>query len=203
MTKTARHGSSPRAWGTRPRPNESYRIARFIPTGVGNTGQAHSRPMEQPVHPHGRGEHGKYPYAVHRITGSSPRAWGTRPAHSTAALRSRFIPTGVGNTGAARNRCRCSPVHPHGRGEHTSHFTPASSRYGSSPRAWGTHRPARRPDLPWRFIPTGVGNTRRTLAGSRPWPVHPHGRGEHLQRGLRHVVDAGSSPRAWGTRVSP
>ncbi len=52
---------------------------------------------------------------------------------------------------------------------------------GSSPRVWGTL------DLllllidPPRFIPTGVGNTRRSCAQCSITAVHPHGCGEHLR----------------------
>ncbi len=71
------------------------------------------------------------------------------------------------------------PVHPHGRGEHC--------------------RKRRSLPPPARFIPTGVGNTRRLRSGIWSQPVHPHGRGEHSRDAWREKIVGGSSPRAWGT----
>ncbi len=152
--------------------------------------------------------------------GSSPRAWGTHQAQRRLGGHLRFIPTGVGNT-APSSRCKTiTPVHPHGRGEHSKRIGPKPPATGSSPRAWGTRRgcwsgPSISPVHPHgrgehvgavalrvgyqRFIPTGVGNTswrRRTC----PCPqVHPHGRGEHDNFFNRSGVHSDSSPRAWGT----
>ena len=52
-----------------------------------------------------------------------------------------------------------------------------------------------------RFIPTGVGNTASPTTPAPPAAVHPHGRGEHICLLFGHFRLAGSSPRAWGTRV--
>ena len=70
---------------------------------------------------------------------------------------------------------------------------------GSSPRAWGTHTSERRLRRHLRFIPMSVGNTVVAVGWSTRCPVHPHGRGEHLQ--LKFILSSanGSSPRAWGT----
>ena len=112
-------------------------------------------------------------------------------------------------------------VHPHGRGEHGYSTVRKLADYGSSPRAWRTHRkcgdrhqisPVHPPRAwgtrehgpgiayTWRFIPTGVGNTAPRNSAGFSQAVHPHGRGEHIHRiGLRRAC-GGSSPRAWGTR---
>ena len=71
-------GSSPRAWGTRQSGRQPGARRRFIPTGVGNTRNRHTRRHAPPVHPHGRGEHSKGHINSTKSTGSSPRAWGTR-----------------------------------------------------------------------------------------------------------------------------
>jgi len=91
-------------------------------------------------------------------------------------------------------------VHPHRRGEHRvfHHFSECDG--GSSPQAWGTLFP-----LPWggtsfRFIPTGVGNTKKVGSSLRFNPVHPHRRGEHFPSYGRLSLEGGSSPQAWGTR---
>ena len=173
------HGSSPRAWGTpwrRPGPAGN---ARFIPTGVGNTRSGSQARRQDPVHPHGRGEHIDMPVPRPSAYGSSPRAWGT-PAHPPReTLKPRFIPTGVGNTLLAKRK--------------------QPRRTGSSPRAWGTRARDAHAHAHQRFIPTGVGNTSRRSARQIQGSVHPHGRGEHQIDALVSHAPPGSSPRAWGT----
>ena len=51
-----------------------------------------------------------------------------------------------------------------------------------------------------RFIPTCVGNTLPLEAGWSRQSVHPHVRGEYLNRASMARADHGSSPRAWGIR---
>ncbi|BAO44416.1 hypothetical protein TBH_C1497 [Thiolapillus brandeum] len=174
------HGSSPRAWGTRGWSVVSARLARFIPTGVGNTSLNSS--------------------IVIAVGGSSPRAWGTRLASCAWQHAERFIPTGVGNTVEVIGPRQINTVHPHGRGEHSMAPALPHNLNGSSPRAWGTHRAVVGEAEHARFIPTGVGNTNTSNCSSGFRSVHPHGRGEH-QRPSRSMDRArGSSPRAWGTR---
>ena len=72
-------GSSPRAWGTPATNRRCGTMARFIPTGVGNTRWLRSPTTVGTVHPHGRGEHRDPSYPCCGAIGSSPRAWGTRP----------------------------------------------------------------------------------------------------------------------------
>ena len=157
----------------------------------------------RPVHPHGRGEHDAAIVTIGAVAGSSPRAWGTQRLGERALDACRFIPTGVGNTRSAASAACPVAVHPHGRGEHHC-APPATSRQpGSSPRAWGTHRPFRRRRRAFRFIPTGVGNTPPEPRSSCARAVHPHGRGEHVGVATQPAPARGSSPRAWGThRVS-
>ena len=52
----------------------------------------------------------------------------------------------------------------------------------------------------FRFIPTGVGNTPSCPRRHDPFPVHPHGCGEHHQTCPVSGSIYGSSPRVWGTR---
>ena len=154
-------GSSPRAWGTHPHILGNGREPRFIPTCVGNTA-------------------GFMP-AARAAFGSSPRAWGTRrrgPPQRTSSTGSSPRAWGTRITRAAA--LSPSPVHPHVRGEHLAgragvavvqRFIPTCVgntsqvrfkevlKYGSSPRAWGTHI------------------VRRICTARNP--VHPHVRGEH------------------------
>ena len=154
---------------------------RFIPTRVGNTKLPFSGLRAFPVHPHARGEHGGSHGGAACCRGSSPRAWGTL----FAAIASESM----------------RPVHPHARGEHTAPGSGATAPSGSSPRAWGTPDPFISRGLPFRFIPTRVGNTADQSTSKLPFSVHPHARGEHTTRQITHYCFDGSSPRAWGTPV--
>ena len=146
------------------------------------------------VHPHARGEHFGPTSPRYCANGSSPRAWGTLGFRETITGRTRFIPTRVGNTSAARPRSRASPVHPHARGEHISSRQTSAATRGSSPRAWGTRSPSTRATSRSRFIPTRVGNTASPASPVGDQAVHPHARGEHVVSAQR---------RAGGQRFIP
>ena len=91
------------------------------------------------------------------------------------------------------------PVHPHARGEHVSVGGIKVYSDGSSPRPWGTLEQYYLQHLHLRFIPTPVGNTQVRSSSSLPESVHPHARGEHIEKSSSGSVRAGSSPRPWGT----
>ena len=135
------------------------------------------------------------------MNGSSPRSWGTLDVNESHAVNRRFIPTLVGNTSLRVRARRLMAVHPHARGEHERHHHCVWLNGGSSPRSWGTRRPAARTLGERRFIPTLVGNTVRGLAFSCLNPVHPHARGEHTDVPITLSRQLGSSPRSWGTPV--
>ena len=129
-----------------------------------------------------RGEHTARWLLLCRVVGSSPHAWGTPVTKQHVRRHKRFIPTCVGNTGAACTRRSLSTVHPHMRGEHCRGQAALAATSGSSPHAWGTlFRPGA---CSWivRFIPTCVGNTANLLPSSSS-----------------AVKFYGSSPHAWGT----
>ena len=71
-------GSSPRARGTQGLGGGEGGGARFIPAGAGNTASLRWPSSASPVHPRGRGEHGRGWMPGDRFGGSSPRARGTR-----------------------------------------------------------------------------------------------------------------------------
>ena len=201
--KSARFGSSPRLWGTR----EMYRFRgesyRFIPTPVGNTSATTNKAAITSVHPHACGEHSNI-WAVPTIgAGSSPRLWGTRQRSPAAWPSSRFIPTPVGNTCLEAGAGVPGAVHPHACGEHPHVPITHPADTGSSPRLWGTLAAQIPQQLPHRFIPTPVGNTRPAPWARRQRPVHPHACGEHALLAIQHRKGHGSSPRLWGTRCSP
>ena len=172
-------GSSPRPWGTRGAGLSGRCRKRFIPTPVGNTPSTKTWVQRATVHPHARGEHNQQAVGVPRPHGSSPRPWGTLIAALLQRLRTRFIPTPVGNTEALQVAQRAVAVHPHARGEHGAGATSGSPMCGSSPRPWGTLADACRAHRGLRFIPTPVGNTPDFSRSLRAIAVHPHARGEH------------------------
>ena len=141
-------------------------IIRFIPTRVGNTVAGGLSPLP--------------------IFGSSPRAWGTPLSTMPPCSIQWFIPTRVGNTTKVTAYAPIASVHPHARGEHSAMMSAIAGSIGSSPRAWGTLRPALHRRREYRFIPTRVGNTKFSRAQRRLKSVHPHARGEHARKTCHH-----------------
>ena len=168
-------------WGT-PLESTSFPLqSRFIPTGVGNA----CDDTQPNAH----------------TNGSSPRVWGTLSRPRSYTLVRRFIPTGVGNAHSVLLPCRSASVHPHGCGERRTAFSTARKSPGSSPRVWGTHKLGFWLWSMLRFIPTGVGNAGLVLLAGRTGSVHPHGCGERVTAGVTAALEAGSSPRVWGTQI--
>jgi len=155
--------------------------------------------LAAPVHPHGCGERSIAVNPRPKVTGSSPRVWGTLSSISPVISRYRFIPTGVGN---AHRLCGKRPgvsVHPHGCGERALFVDSNNSVSGSSPRVWGTlHAQTALKDRR-RFIPTGVGNACAFQSIKTTPAVHPHGCGERTGESAAASPENGSSPRVWGT----
>ena len=107
----------------------------------------------------------------------------------------------MGNTAKDHPEHLSSAVHPHACGEHSLYKAGLRSICGSSPRLWGTQVIVKVYAQESRFIPTPVGNTFFPLWGHIGTPVHPHACGEHATYALLGELQAGSSPRLWGTRV--
>ncbi len=125
--------------------------------------------------------------------------WGTQISGRGLLAPQRFIPTHVGNTCSYRSTRSPTSVHPHACGEHGGHRHRIPSRFGSSPRMWGTQQRTAGGFHHFRFIPTHVGNTCLTAAWKRHLSVHPHACGEHQYWTTTSTVASGSSPRMWGT----
>ena len=136
------------------------------------------------------------------ISGSSPRARGTRLRADDPVRLGRFIPAGAGNTPRRAAGGSVPPVHPRGRGEHACEEVRAHAASGSSPRARGTRAERHFDQHVVRFIPAGAGNTSRPFPRVLDRTVHPRGRGEHAARSRNSSWSFGSSPRARGTRIS-
>ena len=203
VAATTYDGSSPRMWGTLFADCPHLLGRRFIPTHVGNTPRAGRPATIRSVHPHACGEHTHRLRSVDRVSGSSPRMWGTHVGPVRCNLLARFIPTHVGNTGFLGALGCKDAVHPHACGEHFVLPRIGKINTGSSPRMWGTLSERRQVAEEVRFIPTHVGNTSRASGATATATVHPHACGEHLQAPAPLAVGVGSSPRMWGTRSAP
>ena len=175
------------------------RVARFIPTRVGNRERPCRAAGRAPVHPHARGEQLFATNGVNAIVGSSPRAWGTVQEWTLRPHSIRFIPTRVGNRDRDRLGAWLASVHPHARGEQMVGRIQRSITTGSSPRAWGTASRLQLRSRCRRFIPTRVGNSFACASRGCGLPVHPHARGEQVHLARIVTPSIGSSPRAWGT----
>ena len=120
------HGSSPRAWGTHALSAAEDVVRRFIPTCMGNALCSVISRESATVHPHVHGERLYTAVVVANLTGSSPRAWGTRCQMRLLMFALRFIPTCMGNAGTLRRHNTTRAVHPHVHGERE--FTPNEFR---------------------------------------------------------------------------
>ena len=131
-------GSSPRLWGTYPRPTHLPIPERFIPTPVGNIPGHGYRCASYSVHPHACGEHNQPHQPILWRDGSSPRLWGTFAICEGGRQQKRFIPTPVGNIAWQPPSIGAVAVHPHACGEHGAKSGERARYRGSSPRLWGT-----------------------------------------------------------------
>ena len=107
----------------------------------------------------------------------------------------------MGNSVVCRLTVTQTPVHPHVHGELNTTISGTVYKYGSSPRAWGTRKEYTLRVVTVRFIPTCMGNSLHTRFPGRRFAVHPHVHGELVTVNQTIGRDAGSSPRAWGTRI--
>ena len=156
--------------------------------------------MISSVHPHVHGERSSIDAGDPERTGSSPRAWGTRPYRDEKREGQRFIPTCMGNAYSSVFLKDVGPVHPHVHGERVDPTLSKQVEFGSSPRAWGTQRVRENAHRRRRFIPTCMGNARTPGQACPTMTVHPHVHGERSSAALPSRASAGSSPRAWGTQ---
>src|SRR5450759_295626 len=191
-------GPSPRAWGERRPGYPSRSPARTIPTRVGRTRCARSRPMMHSDHPHARGENKNTAGHALYSPGPSPRAWGEQRVHLEHGRDSRTIPTRVGRTTTPTHQVATKADHPHARGENESALCAASRNSGPSPRAWGERNIITDRMGGIRTIPTRVGRTSVGQPFASPAPDHPHARGENAVTLPFANSHCGPSPRAWG-----
>ncbi len=131
------HGTSPRAWGKPHLPLGRGFDMRNIPTCVGKTVRDLVSLTLNPEHPHVRGENQIGANPIVGLLGTSPRAWGKRTQGFRALLRVRNIPTCVGKTWRRVDEIFSTTEHPHVRGENALGISLTVLIGGTSPRAWG------------------------------------------------------------------
>ncbi len=105
---------------------------------------------------------------IHKPSGLSPLARGTRRQPLAWGRYFRFIPAGAGNTMVLASSHVPAPVYPRWRGEHVSASGIRFVISGLSPLARGTLLGAAQYPGARRFIPAGAGNTRTCGAGWYP-----------------------------------
>ncbi len=111
-------------------------------------------------------------------TGTSPRMWGTVLYSVCSLCCLRYIPTHVGNRVVMPVVSAIIAVHPHACGEQAAFATFGCTRYGTSPRMWGTGLIKIVEIIKRRYIPTHVGNRVFAAIAIPPVTVHPHACGE-------------------------
>ena len=165
-------------WGTHAPEGILISIYRFIPTRVGNSAPCKTSMCCPAVHPHACGElFGKFLF-FRQNNGSSPRVWGTLGLYELKNVKLRFIPTRVGNSQWSNPPDMEVSVHPHACGELVDCYYIYITRFGSSPRVWGTPVSMKQFSRNTRFIPTRVGNSIHRERFPRTNTVHPHACGE-------------------------
>ena len=185
--KRAYAGSSPRVWGTRVCPHNAAIHHRFIPACVGNSTTPADSTLVGTVHPRVCGELTPTDLADARISGSSPRVWGTRyrQRRISEAINMRFIPACVGNSIGQCHSLWDLSVHPRVCGELVLGHSAAPAHL--------------------RFIPACVGNSLQLfLSACQCFRFIPACVG-NSSIGQCHSIWrlVGSSPRVWGTRLGP
>ena len=151
------------------------------------------------VYPRWRGELEIVIVFIHSVIGLSPLAWGTRSPRDQRLHVNRFIPAGVGNSPDQFDIKKRSSVYPRWRGELTPYNAHDTSGTGLSPLAWGTQLRKSDVFIVTRFIPAGVGNSKRPVNGELQPAVYPRWRGELACTSTLMRFGHGLSPLAWGT----
>ena len=158
VCRTSVNGSSPRLRGTVFLSVGRYRDTRFIPAPAGNSDEARSFFLRNPVHPRACGEQRSARRTPNHETGSSPRLRGTELEHGSRADRLRFIPAPAGNSVSRSHRYLEASVHPRACGEQHYLDNPLNWADGSSPRLRGTGHANFARATSQRFIPAPAGN---------------------------------------------
>ena len=150
-------GISPPAWGSRKLVDYTDISERYIPTCVGQPSlPGHDEPQGT-VYPHLRGAAYAKATLVPKQQGISPLAWGSRFSRVLCPIRSRYIPTCVGQPGYIVREHSTNGVYPHLRGAARVVVCVRSCRRGISPLAWGSLKLRSDELMGLGYIPTCVG----------------------------------------------
>ena len=197
--RRAADGTPPHAWGKLYSDSNSSALIRYTPTCVGKTAGARCRAARITVHPHMRGENGKWyektsTDEVHphmrgenaqtrsyfgRQDGTPPHAWGKHCGKQITRISHRYTPTCVGKTPFIVETASSYAVHPHMRGENGANGQARAVLVGTPPHAWGKLPTLLNFLTCSRYTPTCVGKTSRSTTVFRHSAVHPHMRGEN------------------------
>ncbi len=143
------------------------------------------------------------PVAMKSSAGSPPRAWGRRRLPCTCHRCSGSPPRAWGRRWKRQEGPWSSSVHPHVRGDGSVRSRPFCWYSGSPPRAWGRLTSSRRPGCPGRFTPTCVGTAADDPRRDSRTTVHPHVRGDGVERLGAVVPGLRFTPTCVGTAMSP
>ena len=196
----SRSGSSPLARGLRESNLEGVLAEGIIPARAGFTRRPASPPHSAPDHPRSRGVYDPGPGVCRRGVGSSPLARGLHMVKRNGERDWGIIPARAGFTGTRPGRTASAGDHPRSRGVYLSRWLAGTRTVGSSPLARGLQTSLTCGRLPVRIIPARAGFTSRTPCSSRPRRDHPRSRGVYSSNSCTRLVNAGSSPLAWGLR---
>jgi len=195
-------GSPPQAWGRHACVDGGGGDARFTPTGVGTAARPARSGLDEPVHPHRRGDGANDDDQYDHCAGSPPQAWGRQTTPVSQRSPTRFTPTGVGTAMSSGASSAWDSVHPHRRGD-GARPRPLLARFlGSPPQAWGRRAAQNKKLEEMRFTPTGVGTAPPCMCAPLSSPVHPHRRGDGGEPAAWPNPYGGSPPQAWG-RLDP
>ena len=109
-----------------------------------------------------------------------------------------IIPTRVGTSGYAVNRCKVPKDHPHACGDKITYSIDVLQSYGSSPRVWGQGYLYDTVYICKGIIPTRVGTSCVLSALKSFGKDHPHACGDKIPTFNIIQPKVGSSPRVWG-----
>ena len=171
-----------------------------IPTCVGEPAGCDLAGAVAGVYPHVCGGTNEQYYQPQRAQGLSPRVWGNPGAIEDVSVRSRSIPTCVGEPGGREIVHLDEWVYPHVCGGTNDNSFNMRHETGLSPRVWGNReRVDHQVDLAGS-IPTCVGEPGMSASPSRHTRVYPHVCGGTIRPRLVPYTALDLSPRVWGNR---
>ena len=110
----------------------------------------------------------------------------------------RYTPTHVGTLKDLVYQRSSLSVHPHARGDISNLLLVHSINSGTPPRTWGHCDEQKRAEMMMRYTPTHVGTFRLAPSASSALPVHPHARGDIVEKLELSGWTGGTPPRTWG-----